>query len=234
MRAMALASAVAAACALPAAAQRLDPPAGCTAFLTVQSKGCAVAHYWRCEQGPEGASWAASYDEDGPVSLSLYDREFQWLDSQYVADASREYLVAPAEDPASLSALLETGHDTYDFTIREESVRGVTDVRHVGYDELTGRTVTIDGVTLLETVFASTATNAETGDEIYSVVGQQYVHPEERLFFLGRDSFSQNGRTTTSDGSPLRFHFPGDPGFGRMTPAFECGEPTDIVHRRRP
>lgn len=217
----------AAATALPAAAQKIQPPEGCTAFLTVQSKGCSVSHYWRCEGGPEGASWEAKYDDTGPVSLSLYDREFQWIDSQYVSDASREYLTE-AEDPASMTQLIETGRDTYDFVIREEGPDGTQDVRHVGYDELSGKTVTIDGVDLLETVFASIATDVSTGEELYSVVGQQYVHPTERLFFLGRDTFTQNGRDVTSDGSPVRFQRPGDPGFGSMSPAFDCNEPTDI------
>lgn len=214
---------------IPAAAtaQRIEPPQGCTAFLTVQSKSCSVSHYWRCDEGLDGASWEANYDDGGPVSLSLFDREFQWIDSQRVADASREFLT-DATDPASMSELLETGRDTYDFVMREEGPDGRRDVRHVGYDELSGRTVQIDGVDLLETVFASIATDVESGEEIYSVTGQQYVLAEERLFFLGRDTFSQNGRSVTSDGSPVRFYRPGDAGFGAMAPTYECDEPTDI------
>lgn len=208
-------------------AQRIEPPQGCTAFLTVQSKSCSVSHYWRCDEGLDGAAWAANYDDGGPVSLSLFDSEFQWIDSQRVSDASREFLT-DASDPASMSELLETGRDTYDFVMREEGPDGRRDVRHVGYDELSGRTVEIDGVELLETVFASIATDVESGEEIYSVTGQQYVLAEERLFFLGRDTFSQNGRAVTSDGSPVRFYRPGDAGFAAMTPTYECDDPTDI------
>ena len=213
---------------MPAAAQSIEPPAGCTAFLTVQMKGCSVSHYWRCEGDPEGASWSATYDADGPVSLSRFDREFQWLDSHYVATATREFLLEPAEDPASLSELLDSGRDTYDFVIREQSPDGTRDVRHKGYDELSGRTATIDGVELLETVFSSRASDADTGDELYTVTGRQYVLAEERLFFLGADTFVQNGSEVTSDNSPMRFHHPGDRAFGEMTPLFDCSTLSDI------
>jgi hypothetical protein len=211
-----------------ASAQKVQPPAGCTAFLTVQSRGCNVTHYWRCEAGPEGASWAASYDADGPVSLSLYDREFQWLDSQYLTSATREYLLGEAADPASMSELLETGRDTYDFVIREDGPDGTRDVRHVGYDELAGGPVTINGEELLQTVFSSTASDAGTGEEIYTVTGRQYVLAEERLFFLGADTFVRDGDEVTSDGSPVRILRPGDIGFGATTPTYDCNAPTDI------
>jgi hypothetical protein len=213
----------------PLAAQSIRTPEGCTAFLTVQKKGCGVSHYWRCEAGPEGAAWEASYDADGPVSLSLFDREFQWLDSQYVATATREYLVAPAADPASLTELLETGRDTYDFVIREDGPDGKQDLRHEGYDELIGRSVTIDGVELQVTAFSSRATDVETGAEIYSVTGQQYVLAEERLFFLGADTLIRDGDERTDDQSPVRFYHPGDAGFGQMTPRFDCAAPTEIA-----
>lgn len=213
---------------LPAAAQVIQPPEGCTVFLTVQSKGCHVSNYWRCDSGPEGAAWEARYDANGPISVSLYDSEFQWLDSQHVTTASREFLLGEAKDPASMSELLETGRDTYDFVIREEAADGTRDVRHIGYDELLGQSVTIDGEDLLVTVFSAEAQDAETGEQIYSVVGQQYVLAEERLFLLGRDSFTRDGRTTTSDGSPMRFHRPGDAGFGMVTPHYDCDAPTDI------
>ena len=213
---------------MTATAQAIEPPAGCTAFLTVQMKGCRVTHYWRCEGDSEGGAWAANYDADGPVSLSLFDDEFQWIDSQYVTTATREFLLAPADDPASLTELLESGRDTYDFVIREQGPEGSQDVRHEGYDELSGRTTVIDGVELLETVFSSRATDADTGEELYTVTGRQYVLPKERLFFLGADTFVQNGNEVTSDNSPMRFHHPGDRAFGEMTPLFDCSTLSDI------
>lgn len=213
-----------------ALAQSAQPPEGCTAYLTVQSRGCTVSHYWRCEAGPKGASWQADYDAGGPVSLSLYDNEFQWLDSQYVATATREYLVPPAADPASLSQLLDKGRDTYDFVIREEGPDGIRDVRHEGYDELSGRTVAIDGENLTMTLFSSTATDADSGDQIYSVTGVQYILPSERLFFLGRDTFSRDGSESTSDNSPVRFYRPGESGFGKVTPQYDCGAETEISY----
>jgi len=213
-----------------ASAQQIEAPAGCTAFLTVQSKECRVSHYWRCEGDDAGDTWHASYDAGGPVSFSHYDKDFQWLDAQNVRDATRDILVEPAEDPASMTELLETGRDTYDFVIREEGPRGTREIRHKGFDELSGQTAVIDGQELLITLFSATASDADTGDEIYSVVGQQYVLAEERLFFLGRDTFSQDGRQITSDGSPLQFLRPGERGFGNVQPAFECNDPTDISY----
>lgn len=216
--------------AVPASAQEVQVPEGCTAFLTVQSKQCKVSVYWRCAEGPEDHTYEASYDGDGPVSVALFDKDFQWLDRQYITTGRREYL-KEATDPASMSELLETGRDEYDFVVTEDGADASVDVRHVGFDELSGRKVEIDGVELLETLFASTATNAETGEVMYQVAGQQFVLAEERLFFLGNDTYTQEGRQITSDGSPVLFHRPGEFGFGQPTPLYECGGNTDIGYR---
>lgn len=209
--------------AAPAVAGKLVVPSGCTAFLTVQMKGCGVSHYWRCEKGPEGTVWEAHYDSEGAYSLSIYSSEFQWLDSRYFTDGTREHLVEDGPDPASLSDLLETGRDSYAFVIRESGPTGERDVVHQGHDTLTGRTVTIDGVDLLETEFASTAMDAVTGETVYEVFGNQYVLPDERLFFLGPDTLRRDGEDLDNDFSPIRFLRPGQKGFDETTPLFDCG-----------
>ncbi len=223
------------ACALAfstsAQAGTVEVPEGCDAFLTVQQKNCGVSHYWRCEKAPEGTVWEVHYDVEGVYSLSVYDREFQWLDSQYYRDGTREHLVGDAPDPASMSELLESGSDSYAFVIREDGPEGSRDVVHQGYDSLTGRTVEIDGVSLLETEFASTAMDAVSGEEIFAVAGNQYVLVEERLFFLGPDSFLQDGEEMSNDFSPVRFIRPGEAGFTDMTPLYGCDASEEILFR---
>ncbi|PRY24513.1 hypothetical protein CLV78_103380 [Aliiruegeria haliotis] len=214
--------------AAPTQAETVIVPEGCEGFLTAQMKGCGVSHYWRCEAAPEGTTWEVHYDHEGVFSLSVYDRDFQWLDSQYFSDGTREHLVGEGPDPASLSTLLETGRDTYAFVIREEGPDGTRDVVHQGYDQLTGQTVTIDGVALLETEFSSVAMDAETGEEIYSVWGNQYVHEEERLFFIGPDTFRRDGEENANDLGPVRFVHPGEPGFTDMTPQYDCIQSEEI------
>lgn len=217
--------------ATSAPAAKVQVPQGCEGFLTVQQQGCGVSLYWRCEEAPDGTVWEAHYDEEGPVSLSVYDRDFQWLDSQYFRDGTREYLTGEAPDPASLGELLETGHDSYAFTIREDGPDGRRDVVHQGYDRLTGRTVEIDGVELLETEFASTAMDATSGEEIFAVAGNQYVLEKERLFFLGPDSFLQDGEEMSNDFSPVSFIHPGETGFADMTPLYGCAASEEILFR---
>ncbi|RYH09963.1 hypothetical protein [Tropicimonas sp. IMCC6043] len=226
-----------AACALAigagsARAETIEVPEGCEAFLTVQQKGCGVSHYWRCDAAPEEAVWEVHYDADGAFSLSVYDREFQWLDSQYFRDGTREFLTGEAPDPASLGELLETGRDSYAFVIREQGPDGIRDVVHQGYDALTGRTVTIDGVELLETEFSSTAMDAASGEEIFAVAGNQYVLAEERLFFLGPDQYLRDGEEISNDFSPVKFIRPGQPGFADMTPLYGCNTAEEIAFRQ--
>jgi hypothetical protein len=216
---------------LVAHADEVQVPEGCTAFLTVQMRGCGVSHYWRCEAAPAGTSWEAHYDVEGVFSLSVYDQEFQWLDSQYFEDGTREQLVEPGPDPASLTELLETGRDSYAFVIRETGPDGARDVVHQGFDALTGRQVTIDGTDLLETEFSSTAMDAVSGEEVYSIRGNQYLLEAERLFFLGPDTFQRDGDARENDFSPMAFIRPGEPGFGDTRPRFDCDPAEEILFR---
>ena len=220
--------------ASPAAAGGIKVPEGCEAFLTVQQKGCGVSHYWRCAAAPEGTLWEAHYDAEGMFSLSVYDREFQWLDSQHFRDGTREYLAGTPPDPASLSELLATGQDNYAFVIHETGPDGERDVVHQGYDAYTGRTVTIDGELLHETEFVSSALDAETGEEIFAVAGNQYVLEEDRLFLLGPDRFLRDGEEISNDFSPVRFIRPGEAGFLDMIPLYGCNATEEIGYSRPP
>lgn len=217
--------------AAPAVAEKLALPEACESFLMVQSKGCFVSMYARCDGAPEGTLFEFSYDGDGPYSRSVYDREFQWLDTEYFTDGTRERLVDPGPDPVSLTDLLAAGEDTYDFTIREVGPDVDRKLRITGHDRLTGKTAEIDGTALLRTEFASKAVDADTGEEIFSIEGRQFVLEGERIFFLGTDTFTQDGDSWDNDNSPMRFVRPGQVGFGWMTPQFECegGQDTSFV-----
>lgn len=65
----------------PALAGSFTPPEGCTTFLTVQSRGCYVANYYRCEADTPGDQWRADFDQQGPFYLSRINSETQWVES---------------------------------------------------------------------------------------------------------------------------------------------------------
>ncbi|MEO0990058.1 MAG: hypothetical protein AAFX00_03805 [Pseudomonadota bacterium] len=197
-------------------------PAGCEAYLTVQMKGCLVSNHWRCEAEPEGHSWAALYGERGPAVFSQFDREFQWL-ATVPAVGPSEKLDEETADPLSLTELLENGLDSFDFEMVDPD--GRTRVR--GFDALTGEEVVIDGERLLVTDFQMM--QSRDGDVVSESTGQQYVHPEWRLFFLGDETNTRDGQTIASDNSPVSFLEPGEPGFGATRPLYGCGA-TDISY----
>ena len=211
--------------ASPALAQNpgtFQVPEGCSAFLTVQSRSCLVSHHWRCEGDPEGTHWRVTLDQDGPFYLNYTDAEFRWLQAFDLRGGSRDVLIEPEEDPASLSELLETGNDTMVFSIREERAEGIFRRDYTGYDRLTGDEVTIDGRTLLVTEFAY---QWETGGGPRQTEGSQFVWPEAGLFFGGIETVTApSGETAEGNFSPVEFHEEGDPDFLTMTPEYDCGD----------
>jgi hypothetical protein len=93
-----------------------------------------------------------------------------------------------------------------------------------GYDRLTGQSVTIDGVTLLRTKFEAQSVY-DDGTLVYRVTGNEYIHPEWRMFVSG------SGRHDMGDGTflpynaePVSFAFPGEDGFLSTTPLYDCEE----------
>lgn len=222
----ALAVAMTLAPTLPVAAQQapdlFQVPPGCTAFLTVQSRGCTVSHYWTCEADPQGTHWRASVDEDSPFHLSFTDAEFRWLRSWDLRGGGTTVILEPEEDPASLTELLETGGDTMVFSTVTTSNFGSFQRDYTGFDRLTGDEVVVDGRTLLVTEFSY---QYPTDGGTRRVQGNQFVHPGWRLFFGGIETVTE----TTGDGfeynnSPMEFAEPGEPGFLTMQPIYDCGE----------
>lgn len=206
---------------LPALAQEglFTPPDGCRLEMTVQLASCRVAQYYRCEGDTPGDQWVAYFRQDGgPVFVSRIDRETRWMESTNTGSGIVDVLDEEV-DAASFSTLLRTGRDDYDFyTLSNDGWR----LRHTGVDELTGRSVTIDGVTLQETRFSATAT-LEDGTFVYSREGNQYISEAHGRFYGGPEVMTDwEGTVERLDESPREFSRPGAPGFGSITPRFGC------------
>jgi hypothetical protein len=212
----------------PAAAGTFAPPEGCTGFLTVQSKGCILSNHYRCAGDPPGDQWRVDFGAQGPFFASRTDREAQWVFSVELATGARQWLQPDPADPASLSGLLATGEDTFEFRLRhagrdgagtEGAAGGETVVR--GRDRLTGRRVVIDGVPLRQTVFDYRETAAD-GSLRTRARGHEFVHEKWRLFLSGPSEWEVDGAMVPVDHSPVAFILPGEPGFFATEPQYQC------------
>ena len=217
--------------AAPAAAQEaarlFQVPAGCEAFLTVQSRSCLVSHHWTCSADPEGTHWRATLDQDGAFYLSFTDAEFRWLRSWSLRGGGTDTLIEPEEDPASLTELLATGSDSMVFSIREENELGVFRRDYTGFDRLTGESVEVDGRELLVTEFAY---QYDTADGVRRTEGNQFVHEGWRLFFGGLETVTlPDGETFEGNYSPMEFAEPGERGFLTLQPIYDCGDMMSAV-----
>ncbi|MFT6074820.1 MAG: hypothetical protein ACJAZ1_001741 [Yoonia sp.] len=197
-----------------AAQQSFAAPEGCEATLTVQHKSCVLINVWQCDADEPGDQWIALLTQAGMFSLQKVDAEFQWLEAYKIT--GNETLVAPAEDPASLTELFEAQLDTWDFSLETEE--GVE--RNVGFDMLTGETTVIDGETLLNTEFQGHTLDAD-GNEIEAGSGRQFVSEKHRLFFFGV-GWDDASPDDIMDMSPVEFIYPGEPGFFSNSPKYEC------------
>ncbi|MDQ1846947.1 hypothetical protein Q9299_01485 [Gemmobacter fulvus] len=202
----------------PATAGSFRPPAGCETFMTVQSRGCRVSNHYQCSADQKGDQWRADFDQEGMFFLSRIDREAQWVESFDLNPTVRQTLDPNPADAASFTDLL-AGRDDFDFRLSKET----GEKSHVtGHDALTGKSMTIDGVTLLQTAFDFTEVDAE-GNELRRARGNEFVHPEWRLFFAGPSEWHDGNDWLPVNGSPVQFVFPGEPGFESTQPIFECG-----------
>lgn len=212
-----------------AAAGTFEPPPGCTGYLTVQARTCKVSNHFTCAGDPEGHQWRVDFGPDGPYFASRIDREAQWIQSIELGAGTSRWLVDNPPDPQSFSELVETGTDTFDFRLR--GPEGETVVR--GFDRLTGRTVTIDGVALQETAFAYRETRPD-GSLVVAARGNEYLHPGWRIFLSGPSEADRGDGFEPYDASPVQFRFPGQPGFFSDTPLFGCDDlmsaaPEDLI-----
>ena len=206
--------------ATPAAAQQtFSLPAGCEAYVTVQSRNCLVAHHFICAGDPEGHQRRVDLGEEGMLSTGMIDFETQWIQSFHTSTGHSETLRDGPTDPASFTELVTTGEDTYDFHTDSDEI-GAT--RYVGRDGLTGEVRVIDGVALKETEYSIVAYDSD-GTEIWRSTGNEYISEDWRMFLSGRGSTTASGETWESDDSPVEFIFPGEPGFLSANPKYDCG-----------
>ena len=198
------------------------PPAGCTAYLTTQNRGCTVAHHWICEADPQGNHWRLMADGDGPFYLSYSDSEFRWLQSWDLRAGTQSRLLEPEEDPASMSELFETGTDSMVFSLVREQDDMIEQRDYTGFDALTGESVIVDGHELEVTSFSY---EYDTGLGPRQTSGTQYVSRDWRLFFGGIETVVlPSGESFEYDNSPAEFAEPGEAGFLTMQPIYDCGE----------
>lgn len=213
---------LAAACVgLPAAAGIFTPPEGCEGWLTVQMRSCKVSNHYRCAADTPGDQWRVDFGVNGAYFRSRIDYETQWVES-HNSNGKIELLEPNPADPASFSELVATGRDSYDFSqMGSDGVR--ENVR--GYDQLTGREVVIDGVTLLQTKYDARIT-FDDGTLAYHSRGNEYIHPEWRLFISGTGQVDLGEGFIPQDFTPVDFIFPGDPDFMTTVPLYDCDSMT--------
>ena len=222
MRARILAGSALLTLATAAGAADFTTPAGCEAFMSVQDRGCTVSLLWRCEAGRAGGVWEASFSLEGLDSIVSYDDDYQWLDAAYSWDGSREKFAPPASDPISVTELLETGLDTFDFNMHRATPDRRYDIRVTGADRLTGETVTIDGFEMDEAQTQLEIVDDE-GTTDYAPKGTQFYSRELGMFFLGPEEVvGADGVPGLYDDRPVDIILPGEPGFGSTMPLYDC------------
>lgn len=219
----------------PALAGTWTAPQGCEIFLTVQSKACRVSNYYRCQRDDPGDQWRADFDQEGLFFQSRINSETEWVESYDSNPTVMQTLDAGAEDHASFSELLASGLDTFAFGLSRDD-GGHSNVR--GFDRLTGKAMTIDGVALEQTEFDYTETD-DAGNVVNRARGNEYISRDLRTFFAGPgETDLGDGQWRPIDGSPVDFAFPGDPGFASKQPIHECDEimsfavPEEVTHVR--
>lgn len=205
---------------LPAAAGSFSPPEGCTTFMTVQSRQCRVSNHYTCSTDPAGDQWRADFDQQGPFFLSRINAEAEWVESFDLGETVvRQVLLPNPADPASFSELLSSGVDSFEFGLSRDNGE---ETRVRGFDRLTGRSFTIDGISLRETEFDFTETDLN-GTILRQSRGNEYISEEMRMFFSGPSQWNGgDGNFLPTDGSPVEFIFPDEPGFAATEPLFDC------------
>lgn len=206
--------------AAPAYAGSFTPPEGCTTFMTVQSRQCRVSNHYKCTADAPGDQWRADFDQQGPFFLSRINSEAEWVESYDLGQTVVGQTLRPnAQDPSSFTELLAAGIDTFAFGLSRDNGE---ETSVTGFDRLTGKTFTIDGIPLKQTEFDFTE-SAPDGTVLRQSRGNEYINEEMRLFFSGPSQWNGgDGNFLPTDGSPVQFIFPAEPGFAATEPLFDC------------
>jgi len=208
--------------AVPVAAQTVETfelPEGCAAYLTIQTEDCSVDHIFTCEGDIDGHQRRVSIGESGVSYFGEIDAETQWIESLHLFSGHAERLSENVDDPASISELIETGVDTYDFTTESDEIG---QSRYVGFDSLTGNQITVDGVTLDETEFNITAYDAD-GEVKWTAKGNEFISRRFRMFLAGTSTVENQSGSFDIEDNPVEFIFEGQPGFLSANPKYGCG-----------
>jgi hypothetical protein len=207
------------ACAAPAHAGTFTPPEGCELFMTVQSRSCRVSNHFRCAADNPGDQWRADFDQEGIFFQSRINSEAEWVESLEFFPDTRQTLDPGAPDAASFTNLLDSGLDTFEFGLSKYNGERT---RVSGFDRLTGKSFTIDGITLQETEYEFSERDL-TGTLLRQARGNEFIHPEWRMFFSGPSQWNGGDDVfLPMDGSPAEFIFPGEKGFAATQPIFDC------------
>lgn len=195
------------------------PPEGCETYLTVQSRSCNVTNHFTCPQIDPDHKYRTDFGEAGAYFTSRIDGDAQWITSGPSDAPTRTRTVDPITDPGSVSELIETGIDSFDFHQQSDD-EGRT--RVTGFDRILDE-VEIDGEPLYRTEFEMTRRDA-SGRIIEQVRGREYVSARHKRFFSGfaTDVTEDARETNPRDRSPVEFIYPGDPGFRGTYPRYDC------------
>lgn len=203
--------------ASPALAGTFQAPEGCQTVMTLQARGCYVANYFRCEAEP-GHLWRVDFDQQGPFFQSKTDDEAQWVESFDLGEGTVQRLDPNPRDPASFSALIATGYDSFAFALSKDNGEH-TNVR--GFDRLTGQTLVLNGVTLEQTEYDYEETDNE-GNILRRSRGKEWILREERTFIAGLSEWWDGETWLPMDASPVSLSFHGDKGYEATQPLFDC------------
>jgi hypothetical protein len=195
-----------------------EAPKGCEIWLTVQSRGCYAANYFKCDGDAAGEQWRADFDQQGIFFQSRIDVETQWLESIEINPRVTQTLDPAPRDPANFSSLLATGRDDFEFSLSKDNGEH-SNVK--GFDQTEFATIEIDGITLTKTRFEYVETD-DAGNILRQARGDEYIHPEWRLFFSGTSEYWTDKGWMPMVGDPVEFILPGEKGFGLSQPVFDC------------
>ena len=165
----------------PAPSRTFQPPAGCEAYLTVQSAPARSRTTSAATPTPRAGSAASTWTRAAsPTSAPSTARRSGWSRSTSCPSTPRRW--APRPTRPSFSELTSTGEDSFDFVTESPEI-GQT--RYTGEDRLTGETVTIDGVTLDRTEYEIVATTPD-GTEAWRGRGARVHQPRLADVPVGR------------------------------------------------